>query len=451
MYVVQPFYDRQDEQRRLRRFLDGDGGRLAVVYGRRRCGKSALLRTVCGPDDIYFQADEREASLQVAALAAEVDRVVVGFAAARYPSWDALLTSLMARRGRIRLLIDEFPYLVATCPELPSILQRHLDDPRNGHVRVVLCGSSHRMMHGLAMDRASPLYGRAVEVLRIGPLPAGWIADALSIDAEQAVAAWSIWGGIPRYWELAQPYASLEEAVLDLAMHPNGVLHDEPRGLLRDDLRTATQAASILALVGSGCHRLSEIASRLGRPAGALTRSLALLVELGFVEREVPFEADARGGKRTLYRLHDPFVGFWYRFVDPNRSLLQRGLLAPVMERVRPMFSQHTASAWETLARASVPHLPIGGMSWGVAARWWERTGPGFDVVAASTDGRAILVGEARWTRQADLGRWRADLAARAAAAPFVQGRRVVTALFVRSGPHEADLVGPDAVLSALR
>lgn len=449
-----PFLDRDDEQRRLRRFMGGDDARLAVLYGRRRCGKSTLIQRICGEGDVYALADERESSLQIQALASEIARVVPEFDAARYPSWDALFTSLEARVQRLNLVLDEFPYLVSSAPELPSVIQRHLDRPGARRVRLVLCGSSQRMMQGLALDRSAPLYGRAQEILRLAPLLPGWICDALGIDGAAAVEAWAVWGGVPRYWELAQGYPSLHEAIRDLVLHRHGVLHDEPQGLLVDDMRSATQASTLLALVGAGCNRLSEIAARMGKPSGALTRPLANLIDLGYLRKEVPFGEDERSSKRTLYRIADQLLVFWFRFVQPARTLLQRDLLEPVEARLSTTFPQHCGEAWEVLARESVPRLRIGGVSWGPASRWWGngRNGPmEFDVVAQSLDGDSILIGEAKWASRPPVARWRAELRARAESAPFLRGRSPVCALWVKEGAEGGDVVTPAAVMAALR
>jgi AAA+ ATPase superfamily predicted ATPase len=448
------FLDRDEEQRRLRRFLLAGDSSLAVLYGRRRCGKSTLLQRVCGAGDVYALADERESTLQIQALATEVARVVPEFDSARYPTWDALFVSLAARVERLSLVLDEFPYLVASAPELPSVIQRHLDRPGPRRLGFILCGSSQRMMQGLALDRSAPLYGRAQEILRLTPLRPGWIAEALRAHGAAAVEAWAVWGGVPRYWELAERHPSLQAAIRDLVLHRHGVLHDEPQRLLLDDMRSATQATTLLALVGAGCHRLSEIAARMGKPAGALTRALSNLIDLGYLRKDIPFGEDERTSKRTLYRIDDPLVAFWFRFVQPARTLLQRDLLEPVEASIRTAFSQHCGEAWEVLARESVPRLPIGDIAWGPASRWWGNGPDGpleFNVVAESLDGASVLIGEAEWASRADLARWRADLRKRAESAPFLRGRRLVCALWSKEGVEGADLVTPAAVMAALR
>ncbi len=454
-----PFLNREEEQRRLKRFFARDGGGLAIVYGRRRCGKSTLVQRASGEGDLYFLADQRDAVLQIQALATEAQRLIPGFASARYESWDALFDTLDARAGRpLNVLIDEFPYLVAVSPALPSILQRLVDRPGGTRLNFLLCGSSQRMMQGLVLDRTAPLYGRAHEILKVEPLSVGWIPDALGVSGRAAVEAFAVFGGVPRYWELAREHSSLWEAIRELVLDRRGVLHDEPMTLLLDEARTAGQAYSLLSLIGQGCHRLSEIAGRMGKPAGSLTRPLSTLVELGYVRREVPFGESERSSKRTLYRIADPFLAFHFRFVQPHRSLLELGLVDRVEQRVRRDFQSHVAGVWEDLARQSVPFLEIAGTRWGAAARWWTTGASGgleFDVVAESLDGQAVLVGEARWSeRGSDPVGLARRLRALASTAPFAMGRRLHVALWLPrrcDAGSEVAVLTPREVLHALR
>jgi AAA+ ATPase superfamily predicted ATPase len=455
-----PFLDRQEERARLLTLFARREGALAVLYGRRRCGKSRLLQeSLPRGRSAYYVADDREASLQRAALAAEVARLVPGFADVAYPDWDALFARLWrdARPGLV-LALDEFPSLVATGPEVPSLLQKRVDQAGPAGPHVVLAGSSQRMMQGLVLDRTAPLFGRASEVLRIGPLPAGWIGRALRLRHDtRAVEAHAVWGGVPRYWELAAGFRDLEQAIAGLVLSPLGVLHDEPRSLLLDDLRDLTQAASILALVGAGCHRLSEIAGRLGKPATSLARPLARLIDLGLVRRDLPFGATVRDSKRTAYRLGDPFLRFWFRFVEPNRSRLQAGLVAEVAREVAHAFPHHVAGVFEDLVRESVPRARYLGREWGVAAPWWgpgrDRTPLELDVLAESPDRRDLLVGEVKWGDHVDAARERAALKKKADNLPLAEGRQVHLALWVRSAPRRAgpDCFTPREVLRALR
>jgi AAA+ ATPase superfamily predicted ATPase len=455
-----PFLDRQNEMRRLESVLRSPDPSLAVIYGRRRCGKSTLIQRVVRPGDVYVLADQSEPALQIRSMAEAIERAIPGFASVSYPSWDAILTTFADRiKDRQALLVDEFPYLVQGAPELPSVIQRLLDRPGPKRIDWVLCGSSQRMMHGAVLDQSAPLYGRAREILKIRPLSAGWITEALNLSAEAGVKAYSFWGGIPRYWELAAPFGSPEDAVSALVLDRHGILHEEPHRLLQEEMRSSVQAKSLLVAIGSGCHRLSEIAGRLNRPAVSLSRPLSVLMDLGFVRRDIPWGESTRSTKRTLYRIADPFMRFYFRFVTPHQSLLELGQTDSVRESVMRSLSSHLGEIWADLARDSASFLSIGGEAWGAAARWWGNDPKGnameIDVVAESLDGQALLVGESKWTATAREAEGIAQrLAERGRQLLRGRDRRVITALWTRAripAPDTLHVVTPEDVMAGLK
>jgi AAA+ ATPase superfamily predicted ATPase len=179
-----------------------------------------------------------------------------------------------------------------------------------------------------------------------------------------------------------------------------GVLHAEPRRLLLDDLRETAQAASVLSLIGQGCNRISEIASRLEKPATSLTRPLARLLDLGLIRREQPFGVSQRNSKKTLYKIDDPFLSFWFRFVDPNRSRLEAGMLKAVVRDIERNIQQYHGEVWEDLVRRAVARLKIDGIEWGPGCRWWgagsDKKPMEIDIISESVDRSALLVGEAK-------------------------------------------------------
>ncbi|MBF0499991.1 MAG: ATP-binding protein [Candidatus Riflebacteria bacterium] len=397
------FFNRTDEKSMLTRALASKTGSFCCLYGRRRCGKSRLLLEVLQRKrSVFHVADQMEPTLQRHRLASDVAAVIPGFDRVAYPDWSSLLDrwSAEAPPGTC-LALDEFPYMVEQSPEIPSILQRVVDRMGRRRLHLIICGSSQRMMQNFVLDSSAPLYGRAREILKIAPLSFGWIAKAFPNDSPyESLERFSIFGGVPRYWELAADFSSLDNAVANLILSPQGVLHSEPRHLLMDDLSDVAQASSILALIGQGCHRLSEIAARLEKPATSLTRPLGRLLELDLIIREIPFGADERNSKKSLYRLADPFMGFWFRFVQPNRSQLDTAPVSVTQRNIHATFSQHVAEVFEFLARRSVPHLTFAGQRWGAGRRWWGNGLDGkpmeIDVVSESSDGTALLVGEVK-------------------------------------------------------
>jgi len=452
---ISMFLDRQKERRKLQAALAQTRPSLVVVYGRRRTGKSTLLKQILGPDDVYFVADQGEAHLQRAKLATEIARQVPNFDRVLYPDWESLLNAVaQAARPPRALVLDEFPYLVKNAPELPSVLQKWVDNaPERPHL--VLCGSAQHLMRDLTLEGSAPLFGRADEIMQVRPLSAGWLPVFLATNAAQAVSEYAVWGGIPRYWELRRRYPDHAEAVRDLLLDKDGVLHEEPLRLFLDDMRSAVQAYSIVSLVGGGCHRLSEIAARLQRPATQLAGPLHNLIALGYLRREIPFGEMEKNAKRSLYQIADPFLRFYFAFVAPNRSRLELGLTTQVWAEMAARLPTHVSGIWEQLVRESVPLAGYFGLEWGPARRWWHGNGPEIDVVAQSTDGAALLVGECKLADDPDPVRILAQLRQKAASLPFAQGKKIYIGLWSQHGPAQVatdiPIFGAEVVLTALR
>ena len=402
------FIDRERELARLRRGLERDGGWLCVLWGRRRVGKSRLLiEWLKGTDGVYFVADQSASSLQRSYFAATVAARFPAFDAVTYPDWRSVLDRLAAE-GRAHawtgpLVIDELPYLVTSDSSLPSILQNWIDNAaREAGLKVVLSGSSQRMMQSLVLDATAPLFGRAAESFPVKPLAPGFFRDGLGLKSgPEMVAAYTAWGGTPRYRELAQPFgADLDGALDALVLDPLGPLHQEPDRLLLEEMPSAATLRPLLDVIGSGAHRVSEIARRLGQPATSLSRPLARLQELGLVRRETSFGLPERSSKKALYVIDDPFVRMWTRVVAPHRSLLATASRSARLALWRRHRQTLLAQAWEELCRRSTPGLSSvsRGIEWGPAQRHWKGNDPEFDVVAESLDGRRLLVGEVKWS-----------------------------------------------------
>ena len=262
------------------------------------------------------------------------------------------------------------------------------------------------MMHGVILSAGAPLYGRAREAFAVRPLKPGYLADLFpAVEARDLVALYALWGGMPRYWELAEPFGlDLESAVDTLVLDPAGPLHLEPDRLLLEEVPPATALRPLLDVIGAGAHRVSEIAGRLGWPASSLARPLAALTGMGLVRRETPFGSDPRSGKRSLYRIDDPFLRLWFRVVAPGRAALAQAPRETRLAYWRRHRAGLEAQAWEELCRMAVPFLHRAGSAladlgpWEPAQRYWRRTEPEYDIVARSVDGRRLLIGEAKAT-----------------------------------------------------
>lgn len=462
--ITMKFVDRTEESTRLLRAMNSEECTLNVVYGRRRVGKSTLIRRLLRPrSDIYFQADETRTENQLFLLAKAAASVIQDFDRAIYPDWTSMLEALNYRIDQnATLCLDEFPFMVKSCPALPSIIQRFWDSGKS-RFNIILCGSSQQAMHSDLLNGSSPLYGRADCILKLLPIAPAYLREAMELSsAGEAVENYAFWGGVPRYWKLCLDEGSLEKGIRRLLLSPDGTLIDEPGRLLRDELRDLTLSRTLLSLIGNGANRLSEIAARAGKPANELAGPLRRLLDLGFIERDTPFGEEEKNSKHSLYRISDPFVDAYYHFVAPNASLIAQGGEDAAWKLLSLGFNAYVGSWWERLCRRAVSGKRVGGILYGAASRWWGQVYAAgtasrmeFDVVARSIEGRSLLVGECKWTRAEDAPRLLAALRAKAALLPFIGSyEHIQYVLFLREPPAvpvEADdclVLLPDDVIA---
>jgi hypothetical protein len=407
------FINRQDELRRLKALEQRAEGQLAVVFGRRRVGKTRLLvEWTQHSGGLYTVADQSTAEVQRRYLAGELASVFAGFADVDYPDWSSLFNRL-AREARAigwkgPLVLDELPYLALAAPEIASVLQRFVDhEGRGAGIKLALAGSSQRMMQGLALAASAPLYGRAQALFEVKPLHARELCAAFGDrEVPDLIRLYTAWGGIPRYWELALTAGDDVEAQVDaLVLDPLGPLCSEPERLLLEELPPAVELRPILDAIGQGAHRVSEIAGRIGRPATSLARALTRLQELGLVRRETPYGEPEHSSKRSVYRLDDPFARLWFRVVAPHRARLVAGKRRERLAILRSHWSALTSLAWEELSRTLITELDrrtalakLG--PWRAGSRWWHGNAPEWDLISDSEDGQRVLVVEVKYSER---------------------------------------------------
>lgn len=439
------FVDRIGETARLRDALSRERSSLVVVYGRRRLGKSTLIKRVLSDRDVYFIADRSEGQHQRTLLAKVIAQVFSDFDKLTYPDWESMFRAVNYRADkRFTLCLDEFPYLVEQSPELPSVLQKIVDEKQLKY-NLVLCGSSQNMMYGLFLDSTAPLYGRADEIMRLAPIRLPYIQEALGLDATAAIEEYSVWGGVPRYWELRESRSSLDDAMWHNILSGNGALFEEPIKLFQDDVKDIVKTSTIMSYIGTGANRLSEIAGRCDEPATNLSRPLKKLIDLGFLEKDIPFGIDEKNAKKSLYKIADPFMAFYYQFVVPNRSFIELNRRLPIDQALNTHFSEYVSMQWEKMCRDAVTGNLVNGVVYGKAKRWWgsvlneakKAEQVEFDVVAESIDKKYLLVGECKWTTQENGKQLTAELLRKAKLLPFANDYTIVPMLFLKSVPKD--------------
>ena len=434
------FHDRGPELEALGRAFGGPEPSLFVLYGRRRLGKTTLLRRFAeGKPGVYHLADrstEKDA-IRLLARSMAVSLSDPALAEPTYPGFGELLTAYdRARpRGKSFLVLDEYQYLCEVQPALSSVLQRHWDLAwSRAPLMVVLCGSVLSMMYEQTLARSSPLYGRRTGQWLLEPMRFRDVAAFHpGLDPVELVRMWSLSGGVPRYAEVAAQRRNLATALRHAVLAKDGPLYAEARFLLQDEVTTPNVYWSILAAVASGAKRISEIAGRVGLGANQLTRYLAALSEMGLVRRHVSVtEPRPERSKRGLHQLDDAFLRLWFGCVAPYQSLLELGQVRRVEELMRERLARHVAWAFEVACRQHVEDRleEVGAVRVG---RFWSSSAE-VDVVAVGAEGEVVLAGECNWSPRRASAAAGKELAAKVERLWPERADRVRLALFSAGG-----------------
>ena len=365
-------------------------GGLLVVYGRRRVGKTRLLRRwIEERAGLYSQAIEGAPAIQLDQMFQDMSGAL---GTALVPkTWAEFLELLKLHKTRGWVLcIDEFPYLVASDPTLPSVLQRWLDHGQPANTLVILSGSSTRMMHDLFLNRTAALYGRAQKLLHIAPMSYGAFCRACHLDKvdRASFARFSLVGGVPKYWEFVRADASVLALADELYFGFAPYMEQEPARILRDEQVAGINPLSVLEAVGRGAEKPSEIAARLGTAQTNISRLLQQLLDASVLERFMPFGESLRTTKKLRYRIQDPALRFWFRVYSPHRT---RWTSYSIAEKTR-LIDAHAALVFEDYCRQQFPD----------SGSYWEGDIE-FDVVnkvKSSTGAEVLNISEVKWAQQ---------------------------------------------------
>ena len=292
-------------------------------------------------------------------------------------NWMELLELFSLQKEHTILCLDEFPYLVASDPSLPSVLQRWLDHQRPNPFTLVLAGSSTRAMNDCFLNRAAPLYQRARKLLHVEPMSYHAFCEACELKSgrQESFTRFALVGGIPKYWEFVEPKSTALDLADELFFGRSAFLEDEPARTLRDENIAGMTALSVLEAVGRGARKPSEIASRLGTAQTNLGRALQQLLDANVLAREIPFGESLRSTKKTLYSIQDPALRFWFQVYSPHRTRWQT---YDRLEKEK-LIHDHASTVFEDFCRAQ--HL--------AAARYWE-SDVEFDSVREEKDGAVV-------------------------------------------------------------
>jgi hypothetical protein len=354
------FIDRKREIEGLHKLWNTKKANLFILYGRRRVGKTELLRQFCkDKPHLYFLAAQVRETDNLRELKAQLQMQVKDplLRDMEFNSWDTALNYLagLAKNNSFIVVLDEFQYLCEENKALPSLIQRFWDiRGKESRLFIVLCGSHVSFMEKKVLAEKSPLYGRRTGQLNLQPLPYFESVQFFKgYSRREKLLAYGIFGGIPAYLSRFNKSISLKDNILNEMLDVQGALYDEVNFLLRTELSSPGSYASILKAIAGGCTRLGEIAGRIGMDTTSANKYLHTLRELRLVKREVSFtEKSPEKSKKGRYYIADPFVKFWYRFVMPNMSLIQIGKGKMVYEKfIKPYLSTYMGEQFEQICR----------------------------------------------------------------------------------------------------
>ena len=404
------FYGRNEELTKLNEMYGSNNFEFAVIYGRRRVGKTMLIREfIKDKNNLFFVASESTAVENLLSLS----RIIAGkISAPIFTDYESALLEIfeLSENERLVFVIDEFPYLADAYRGISSLLQKMIDHKKeNSKLMLILCGSSMSFMENQILGYQSPLYGRRTAQFKILPFT---FFESLpffeKFTAMDKAVLYGLTGGIPEYLRKVDAKKSVRDNIINLYLTMSGYLFEEPTNLLKQELREPATYNVIIEAIASGATRLNDISLKCGMESNKCAKYLTSLITLGLVVKEFPYGVST--SRRSIYKLKDFMFRFWYRFVFPNLSAVIAGLGEGVyVNEVEPQLNTYMGLIFEDICRqwffemAKRNALPffIGNLG-----RWWgtnpiTRTQEEIDIMSARNS--AALFAECKW-RNTEIG-----------------------------------------------
>lgn len=375
------FVGRDRELKKLNEMYESDRFEFAVLYGRRRVGKTTLIREFMrDKQGIYYMSVEGTRKENLTGLSkALLTQEDLLKSTAEYRDYESLLDAIdtIALSGkRMIIAVDEYPYLAASYPAISSMIQSHIDSCwKDSRIFLILCGSSMSFMKEQVLGYKSPLYGRRTAQFKVHPFTFFESRQMLTaFSLEQQATLYGVTGGIPEYLSRVDQKLSMDENIIRLFFEESGRLFEEPVNLMKQELKEPMTYHSIVSAIASGASKINEIATKTGLETSGCSNQLSSLIALGIVCREVP-ATEPVTSRKTLYHLADSMFLFWYRFVRPNVSSIIRGVGKQVYQTlVLPQLNDFMGQIFEEICRQYLflPQIyetlpfPIGEIG-----RWW--------------------------------------------------------------------------------
>jgi len=405
------FVGRHTELQKLNQLYDSGKFEFAVIYGRRRVGKTTLINEfVKDKETIFFTGLETNAKENLENFSQSITRLKYGdISAPVFSNFQAALDVVynMAKEKRVVLVIDEYPYLAGSYRGFSSILQVQIDEKfKLSKLFLILCGSSMSFMENQVLGYKSPLYGRRTAQFKIKPFDFFETKEYYGgFKPYDLATIYGITGGVPQYLEQMDDKLSVEDNIKKNFLDASAYLFEEPTNLLKQEVREPAQYNAIIKAIATGSSKSSEISSKVDLESSACASYLKNLMSLGIVKKEKPITDDSV--RKTIYTIEDNMFRFWYRFIPNNVSLIQNGMADRAYQKIEAQISDFMGKVFEDICQQWLWHenaagkLPIEFTNLG---RWWgndpiNRCEAEIDILAYEDKDNAIF-GECKWTTE---------------------------------------------------
>ena len=410
------FIGREKELKNLNRLYTSNKFEFAVIYGRRRVGKTAIINEFTkGKPSICFTGVETNEKQNLENFSKCILEFITNKPA--NTSFDSFQTALefvfdLAKEERIVMVIDEYPYVARASKSLASTLQLLIDKYKDtSKLFLILCGSSMSYMEDEVLAYKAPLYGRRTAQFKIQPFDFQEVCQYFTqLSDEDKALAYGIVGGTPQYLLQLNDTLSIEDNIKNTYLNPVSSIYEEPQNLLKQEVREPAIYNAIIVAIAAGYSKMSEISTKIGEDTSVCASYIKNLVSLGIVKKETPFgEASAR---KTIYSIEDNMFRFWYRFVPENISIISRGAIERAYNRIKPHLSDYMGSVFEEICKQYLWSLLLAGkcaIDFTDIGRWWgtnAKTRQQVEIdIMGTADKNTALFGECKWTNEkVDLG-----------------------------------------------
>lgn len=424
------FINRKEELSFLQRRYEGRQFEFIIVYGRRRIGKTELIKEfVKSKPHMYFLCNRTGTSANILRFRKETAKFLSEPEIASEDIGEIFSHIASKAKGRSIIVFDEFSYLVEKDDAIPSLFQGIIDEVlRDKNIMLILCGSSISMMERL-LGYKNPLYGRKTGHMKIDFLNFRHYREFFPGNSiEENIRIYAILGGVPFYIEKFDKKKSALDNAKDEILSKQGRLYEEADFLLKEEFREPDVYKSILSAIASGSTKVAEIADKAGIKASDMDRYLKALMALGIIKREIP--ATEKKSKKTLYSVDDNFFNFYALFFEPYRSDIEMGETRNLEESLKRNFNTYVGKKFEKLIRTEIVRkvLPF---TVSKAGRWWgfyrdegQRKELEIDIVALNDAAKDILFAECKWKDNADAEKILNGLKAKAGHVEWNKGKR---------------------------